>query len=234
MALSRLMAYTAIAMEAGPILGGIAARTGFAGPRLWVGAWCFIALALDATMATFGHTNNLWVTYLVGPTMGSVALHALARWQRDDVARITLWLMIPIALAVWFVALLRFEDPESYSLLVDPMYDVLCLGAALFTLGHRGLREEAPLPRQDWFWISVGFAVYYGKAAAASPLAAALVATRPDLVLSALTLMAATDIVAYLLILKGILCRPLTLSGASSLPSPSAWRSSWSPSERLS
>jgi len=234
MAYSMEFAYVAIAMQAVPILGGIVARTGFAGPRLWVGVWCFLALALDATMAAFSHTNNLWVTYLVGPMMGSVALHAMARWQRDDIARITIWMMIPLALVVWATALLRFEDPGSFSLMVDPMYDVLCLGAALFTMGRRGLHEDAPLLRQDWFWICVAFAVYYGKAAAASPLSALLVASRPDLVGRALTLIAVTDIVAYLLILKGILCRPPTPSGVFSLPSPSAWRSSWSPSERLS
>jgi hypothetical protein len=166
--------------------------------------------------------------------MGSTALHAMARWQRDDVAAITIWMTVPLALAVWLVALLRIEDVRSFSLLVDPMYSVLCLGVALFTLGRRGLIEEAPLVRQDWFWVCGGFALYYGKAAAWSPLAAALVASRPDIVRGALTLMAATDILAYLLLLMGILCRPPTPSGVSSSPSPSAWRSWLSLSERPS
>jgi hypothetical protein len=230
----KILAMLATLMQAVPVLAGIVARTGFAGPRRWVAAWCVIALALDATMSAFTHTNNLWVTYLVGPLMGSAALYAMARWQRDDVAAITIRMTVPLALAVWLVALLRLEDVQSFSLLVDPMYSVLCLGVALFTLGRRGLLEDAPLVGQDWFWICGGFALYYGKAAAASPLGALLVASRPDIVRGALTLMAGTDIVAYLFLLMGILCRPPTPSGVSSSPSPSAWRSWWSPSERPS
>ncbi len=230
----KIITLVAIVMQAAPIVAAIVAGTGFAGARRWVGVWCFLALALDATLASLSSANNLWVLYLVGPLMGSTALLALARWQREDVARITLWLMVPLALAAWAVALLRFEDPQSFSLIVDPMYDTLCLGAALFTLGRRGLHEDAPLLRQDWFWICGGFALYYAKAAAASPLYAALIASRPDLVGRALTLMAAVDIVALLLLLTGMLCRPPTPSGASLPPSPSPWGSWWSPSERPS
>jgi len=233
MRLDRAVLMTATLMQAAPVLGGIAARARFTGPRLWVAIWCFVSLLLDWVMGLAKPGNNLWVIYLVGPLMGSAALYAMAQWQRNYVARITIWLMIPVALAAWALAMFSVEDAESFSLVVEPMYSLLCLGAALFTLGQRGLHEDAPLLRQDWFWLCGGLALYYGKSAVSSPVYAALIQSHPELVTRALTLMAATDIVAYLLLLTGILCRP-TPSGASSSPSPSPWASSWSPSERLS
>jgi hypothetical protein len=231
--MSRTIAYLATLMQAVPVLTAVLSRHGFAGPRRWIAAWCLLGLAGDATLEMFNHINNLWVIYLVVPLMGAVALYAMAAWQNAELSRIAIWLMIPLSVAAWFLVLLSFEDWTSFSLVVEPMYDILCLGAALFTMGARGLREDTPLVRQDWFWLCGGLAVYYGAAAGSSPLLAAVVRSREDLAFRALTLVALLNIVAYVLLTIGFACRP-TPSGVSSPPSPSAWRSWWSLSERPS
>lgn len=228
--------YAASALQFAPIVTGLAARTGFAGPRRWIVGWMLLGIVFDLLQRVLGRSdlNNLWTTYLAAPLMGAAALSAMATWQRHDLARTAIRIMIPLSLVAWLVLVFAVETSDSFSLVVDPMYALLALGVAVFTMGSRGLREDAPLLRQDWFWFCGGFALYYGAAAASSPFSATLVGERVDLVLRALTLQAVTNIVAYVLVTIGFLCRTPSPSGASSLPSSSAWGSSWSPSERPS
>ncbi len=236
MAEFRTIAIAATFLQLAPILTGVVARWRFRGPRLWISLWLLVGFSFDMLQFLMSRSslNNHWTTYLVAPLMGIIALRVMIYWQRHELARIATGLMIPLSLAAWLVLLMAVEDARTFSRVVEPMYSVLALGVGVYTIGSRALHDDVPLLEQEWFWCCGALALYYGSAAAVSPLGALLVATRPDLVLKALTMQAAIDIVAYLLVSIGFLCRPPTPSGAWSLPSPSAWRSSWSPSERPS
>jgi hypothetical protein len=228
--------HAAVGLQSLPIIVAISARTGFQGARRWIAVWFAMGLGFDIVMVYLGSQgiNNHWLGYAATPAMGVLALSAMATWQRDDLARVAVRLMMPLSLVTWLALLVAVEDADSFSRVTEPMYDLVCLAVAVLTMGVRGLREEDPLLRQDWFWFCAAFALYYGASAAVAPLGALLVDSRPDLIVRALTMEAVLDIVAYSLAAIGFLCRPQNRSGAWSLPSPSPWPSSWSPSERPS
>ena len=236
MARANTLMYTASVLQLAPIIAALAARTGFAGPRRWITGWFLLAIGFDVLQRVLGQSalNNLWTAYLGSTLLGTAALCAMGGWQSNDVARTAVRLMVPLSLVAAGLLFFVVENSARFSLVVNPMYGLLVLSVAVFTMGSRGLHEDEPLLRQEWFWISGGLALYYGATAAVSPLGAILVPEHPGTYVKALTLQAATNIVAYVFVTIGFLCRTPRPSGASSPPSPSAWRSSWSPSERPS
>lgn len=213
--------------QAFPVLtGGIAFR------RLTRARLVFFAVAVFGTAATVAQfliassrRSNLWLSYITLPAEVGLVLWGLALWQvRGSLRR---WFLgaIPAVAVLQVGLLLMFEDVNSFSAISGPILGIIGFAAALFTLVTRAIDEMESLLRQDWFWISAGFALYFGSLATIMPMARLLVGDHRHLVMRAFELFSIAHIVANVAIAVGMLCPTATrpsLSGVSSSPSFSA------------
>jgi hypothetical protein len=225
--------WAATAAQAFPLVGLLRFGWRLTAARWWTLAWCAVFLLGDVVMIAVAQTSgrNLWTNYLVTPIEDVILLYLLSLWQREGVARLTYRVAIPLFLVTWAVLVFAVEDTNNFSLVAKPFQALLMAGASLYTLLARSLTERERVTQQDWFWVSLGTTLYYAPVTALHPFAHAFVATRVDLVRLAYLLKAGIDIVAFILIARGMLC-PLTpeRSGGSSAPAPSPSPSFSSPS----
>jgi hypothetical protein len=216
-----------------PLIGLVRGPRGLNVARRWMIAWCLVFLAGDIVQILVARSTgtNLWTTYIVAPLEDVILLFVLSVWQRNAVARLTFRVAIPVFLITWAVLVLSVENTNNFSLVAKPFQALLMAGASLYTLLARGLATGERVTQQDWFWISLGTTLYYAPTTALHPFAYVYISTRPDLVRLAYLLHAGIDIVAFILIARGMLC-PLTpeRSGGSSAPARSQSPSFSSPS----
>ncbi len=187
--------------------------------RWWVIAWCAVLFVTDigAIVARMAAGNNLWMQYVVTPLEDAMALYILSRWQRGDVARLTLRLAIPVFLIVWVALVIGLERTDDFSVFAHPFQALVMLAASLYTLARGTLEETGRVTQRDWFWISLGLSLFYAPGTALQPFAHAVYPVRPDLVRLAFYTKAALDVAAFFLIARGMLCPPTRApSGGSS------------------
>ena len=224
MAGAPVIAYVAFAAQLAPLGTAFARRSQMTPARFWVFVW----LVLWAVMNTIGyvvarlHYNHHFLSYIFTPLQGVAILWALALFQIQPVARLTIRIIIPIFVAAWALALLFIENVNNFSTFAEPVYSILALGTALYTLVARSSEATEPVTQQDWFWICSGLALYFGALTVLLPLSAALVYSRPDIVTKAYYVDFAVNIVACLSIANGFLCSARsTPSGSFSSPASS-------------
>ncbi|MFI5208521.1 MAG: hypothetical protein ACHQU8_08390 [Gemmatimonadales bacterium] len=211
--------------ELGP-LGAAAARPAqTTGGRRWVVIWCGLYVAQNAVSIPLAltHHNNHWTTYVFVPLQGAAILWALSLWQLSQLARLTVRASIPGFVLAWLLLVLLVEDTNNFSSIAEPVYSLLSLSAALYTLVTRSADATESLLREDWFWICAGLSLHFGALIFLTPLGAALVRTNPEIILRALNVRAVVNVAAFVLITCGLLCpRPSLRSGRSFSPASSA------------
>jgi hypothetical protein len=226
-----LIAHASAVSLALPALAGALNPRAVTRQRVWVIAWSVSSVSFNGLqwLARSGGTN-LWTTYFSVPINAILLLAALAGWQTSLLARRTLLAAIPASLAVFLALVLLVENISGFSAVAIPFYSLIGFGAALLTLITRAGVDNAPLFRQDWFWISGGLALYFGGRVALTPFSRLF---HDDMVLldKAWRVGSVVTIVACAIIALGMLCkRPVEASGVSSSPASSASVSQSSPS----
>jgi hypothetical protein len=227
--------YADLVATAFPLASGLVARGRLTPGRRWVVVWSgvFVVANLGALLLGMQSRNNHWITYVVTPITGALALEAFSTWQTSAIARLAMRLAIPLLAITWVSIVLVLENTNTFSLVAEPFAGLLILAAATYTLISRAFAEPGSLFRQDWFWIAVGMALYAGMAVALPPTAHWLLARHPELVAQAYQIKAAAEILALVLIARGVLCPiPAMPSGGSSLPGRSRSASFSSASSR--
>jgi hypothetical protein len=196
--------------QAAPPLAALAARRPLDRARAYTLAWCGVLLAVDLVgMAlAWNRVNNHWLSYIVTPVSAALVLWTLSHWQTGEVARLTFRIAIVPTVVAWGVLTWLVDDVSTFSLTAVPMVKLECLAAAAFTLVAGSLHERQALLRRDWLWVSAGLALYFAASAALEPLGALLLASRSDLVKNAYECRAGLDVVAFLLIARGMTCPP--------------------------
>jgi hypothetical protein len=122
------------------------------------------------------------------------------------------------------------ENTMTFSIIAGPFSSLILLAAGAGTLVARSTTSTDSLTRQDWFWIAIGFIIFYGVETGLPPLAVYLLRSRPDLATAAYQVKAITMAAAMLLVAWGMICPTLRhQSGGSSSPSASPSLSSPSP-----
>lgn len=203
-----LLAYVAVFSQAAPLFAAAAWRRHGSGTRRWVLGWCALLLVVDCVSGWLGShgAHNIFLSNLVIPASVAVVLWTLSLWQTGDLGRLTMRLAIVPFLLVWTVLTLAVEDFSTFSRAADPMASIVGLGAAAFTLLARSSASQGDLSRRDWFWVTGGMALCFATSSALGPLSALLVASAPQLLDRAYELKAGLDIVAFLLIARGVTC----------------------------
>lgn len=202
-----------------PVLAALARHRQIQGARLIIVGWCLLLFGVDMLGWYIGRglgLNNHFLSYIATPLQGATVLWALSLWQVKPVARLTLRLAIPPFLVSWIILTLLLEDTRNFSAVAEPVYSLLALGAALFTVLSRSSDEVSSLLEQDWFWICTGLALYFGALAVLTPLAAGFVNTNLELVSRAYVVRSIVTILAFVCISIGMLCPQSIRPGRSS------------------
>ncbi len=203
-----LIVELAVASQAVPLAAVALTRRPIRGARSWVLGWCLFLLAGDLAgrLPARHGASNLWLAYIIVPIGGVLALWALSFWQQREVAQLTFRIATVPFVLVWIVLTVGFESTSRFSLAAGPTAKLLSLGAAVYTLLTRSLRGRADLLRTDWFWVSAGMALYFGAASSLGPLSALLVDSDVPLLVRVYEVKAVIDILAFLLIARGVTC----------------------------
>ncbi len=178
------------------------------GPRAWILAWSALLLAetvLQVHLARLNE-NNIWLNYIGDPASAALALWALAWWQTDALAKLTLRLAAPATVAAYAVLAVAFDRASTFSRAAEPMANLVCLAAAAFTLVARSRVASGDLLRQDWFWVSAGLALYTAALSTLGPASSLLLHGNPDLFVRVYEVNNALQLVAMVMIARGVTC----------------------------
>ena len=189
-----------------PLLTAAVARRRLTAGRWLVVGWGVYSVLWTALQwAVAHHGSNLWLIYIGTPLEGSLVLLALSWWQERPLYRLVLRWAVVAALVLHVAAVLLLENRTGFPIATMPTYALVCLVASLFTLVSRSLASTEPLTRQDWFWVTGGFAMYFAAFGTIAPLAAALHDNRPAL-LQIFDVFGLVNILAYAVVAVGLLC----------------------------
>jgi hypothetical protein len=213
--------YASIGSQYLPLVAAAVRRRDLTRPRVFVLLWVVIYVLVNVAAVSLArrHINNHFLPAIVTPFQGIAILWALSLWQTRQVARLTIRLAIPCFLVAWAVFTFTIDDVRNFSVSAEPIYSMLALGVALFTLVSRGADATETLTRQDWFWICGGLAIHFAALAVVLPLAAGLNNSNPEVVIRAYYVRAVINVFAFICITIGFLCpKPLAPSGFSFSP----------------
>jgi hypothetical protein len=166
------------------------------------------------------NVNNLWIGHVGRPLQTLLLLFAFSEWQMGDTERRAVRLAGLGFLLLWVALLAGFEDPRAFSRFGQPLQAILVVSVVAWTMVRRtALTFEAPLA-EPWFWVGAGLLLYFGSSAVVGPVSRLLLPSGAELVRLVYFVKAIVNIVAYLLVARGVLC---------SLPNGSSGGSWWRP-----
>ncbi len=211
--------HAATLAQALPVLA--AARYGrrLPAPRRWILVWCLALLAADVAQlwARSGGTNNLWLLYLAVPLHSAIMLWTLSLWQEDPVSRLAFRVAIPLVLLTLVALVPAAHSAARFNQLAWPFQALILLAGSLFTLVRRSINEPERVTSRDWFWVTLGTSLYFAFRMALPPFVELTLATNRELARLAYVVSAWADLLAYILIARGMVCPlPQARSGGSS------------------
>jgi hypothetical protein len=204
------VAYASAGAELLPVVPALARWKRLDSPQKWIAVWSAFLVASEVTtllMALQG-VNNHWVNYVAAPTAAALVLWALSEWHPSVGGRRTIRFLIPITLILWIAMIALFEDTKTFSVVAEPILGLILMVAVLATLVARTMQETGRIRDQSWWWISVGLMLTFGITVAFAPAAYILLQTTPELLMRAFEIKAVLNIVAFLLIARGVLIAP--------------------------
>lgn len=211
--------YAATLAQALPLLAAVRYARRLPSARRWVAVWCLALLAGDAAQLWFrtGGTNNLWLTYIVVPLHNTIMLWTLSLWQEDPVSRLAFRVAIPLDLLALVALIPAVQSAATFNQFTWPFQALVLLAGSLYTLVTRAIREPERVTSQDWFWITFGTSLFFAFRMALPPFVELMLSTNSELTRLAYVVTAWADIVAYILIARGMVCPlPQARSGGSS------------------
>ena len=191
-----------------PLLAAARYRTRLPPPRLWVAVWCVALLLGDAVQWWFRTRaeSNLWVQYIAVPVQNATMLWALSLWQEDPVSRLAFRVAIPLYLAALLALIPAVEVATTFNQITWPFQAFLLLAGSLYTLVKRSLGEPDRVTSRDWFWITLGTSLFFAFRMALPPFVELVLPSNRDLARFAYVVSSWADIVAYVLIARGMVC----------------------------
>jgi len=184
---------------------------------------------LDIVMTTLGKSGSqtLWIIHTGLPVITALVLWSLSYLQLRAVPRDAMRIAAGLYLVAWLVMTGLVEDLSQFSRFTAPLQSLAILMAAAYTLVSRLRMSSAPVAA-PWFWISIGWLLYFGSGAVLDPVSEMLLTTNAmDYLRATFYVKAAINVLAYALLTLGVLCgRSYLKSGGSISPPPAPLRSS--------
>ncbi len=202
-----------------PLLAAMRYGTRLPVARRWVAVWCLALLASDAAQLWFrgGGTDNRWVHYIAVPLHNAIMLWTLSLWQPDPVSRLAFRVAIPLNLLALLAIVPAVQSAAMFNQVTWPFQALVLLAGSLYTLVRRAGGEPDRVTSRDWFWITLGASLYFALRVALPPFVELTLNTNRELARLAYVVSAWTDIVAFILIARGMVCPlPQARSGGSS------------------
>jgi hypothetical protein len=186
-------------------------------PRIWIMFWAILYFMANIAAQYLGRHQlyNHFISSIILPVQAWQILWALSLWQRSATARLTMRLCIPPLVVAIIVLTLTVEDYHTYSTVAEPVYSMVALGCAVFTILSLSAHEEESLLHRAWFWVCAGLILHFGVLAIWTPLAKALLNDLATFRQAAI-IRTWINVIALLLITIGILCPRTASSGRSS------------------
>jgi hypothetical protein len=205
-----LIMHVSIIAEAVPFVLGMLLPSRQTEARRWLMLWSALDTITNLAGSYLGrhHLHNLFLGYFYTPVEGAILMWMLAFWHPDPGTRRRLRWGIPAMVAGWVLLVMLFEDPQSFSRIVDLAYNVLMTSLFLHLLVRRSADDTTLLQQQDWFWISCGFAIHFAIFVAFHAVAPGLLNSNMETLMLASEVRAGLNVLACSFIAVGMTCRP--------------------------
>lgn len=199
--------YASAGAELLPVVPALVRWRGLNSSLRWIAAWSAFLVAGEVTTLVLAlqGINNHWVNYLGTPTAAGLVLWALSGWHPSLGGRRVIRLLIPTALVLWIAMIALFEDTRTFSVVAEPILGLILMVAVLSVLVARTMQETGRIRDQDWWWVGLGLLLAFGITVAFAPAAYILLQNAPNLLIRAYEVKAVLNIVAFLLIARGVL-----------------------------
>lgn len=189
--------------------------------RFWIGVWSFVFFVSDILQwsISFFAGRNLWYFSFSHPIEDALLLWAYSHWQTRPEMRLTFRLAIPLLIVVSTFIAFQAGEFNTFKSFSSPFRSLILMSAVVYTLISRWMQENEPVADRDWLWTSVGVMLYFGAYVLVEPVANSLIPDQMALARLVYVIKACVDLIAYLLIWKGMRCPVPTSSGSTWGPS---------------
>jgi hypothetical protein len=185
--------------------------------RFWIAIWSFVFFVSDILQWSIGFFTaggNLWVYSLTHPIEDALLLWAYSHWQTRPEMRLTFRIAIPLLIIVSTFIAFQAGEFNTFKSFSSPFRSLILLSAVVYTLISRWMQENEPVADRDWLWTSVGVMLYFGAYVLVEPVANSLIPDQMELARLVYVIKACVDLIAYILIWKGMRC-PVPMSSGS-------------------
>ena len=185
--------------------------------RRWIVVWCCAFFLSDVLQLTSSRlqVSNLWLFKFINPVEDGIILYVLSFWQVRPYTRLAFRVAIPLFILTYLTIAFSAGEEATFQAIAGPFRALVVLSAALFTLISRVASEPEDVMQRDWLWTSVGVSLYYGAQVSVEPIAAAM-GTDRSAMLAVFTVKSTLDVVAFILIWRGMRC-PLRNGSSGSI-----------------
>ena len=185
--------------------------------RRWIAIWCVFFFVSDFIQLAISRSSgsNLWYFTIAEPVEDAMLLWAFSYWQVKPLARIAVRVAIPVIFVAYVSLVFAAGEQDTFKAISHPFRAlVLLLWTAYTLLSNLAHRPEGVWGR-DWLWTTLGVMLYFGLFAAIDPIVAAMDPTDLRAMLLVYNARAFGDVVAFVLIWRGMRC-PLPISSSGS------------------
>lgn len=211
----------AMAAQLLPVLAVMALARPVPRARFWIAIWSLVFFVSDVIQFLVARFlgENLWYFSFSHPIEDALLLWAYSHWQTRPEMRLTFRLAIPLLVVVSSLIAITAGEFNTFKSFSSPFRSLILMSAIVYTLISRWMQEKEPVADRDWLWTSVGVMLYFGAYVLVEPVANSLIPEHMGLARFVYVVKGCVDLVAYILIWKGMRCPVPTSSGSTWAPS---------------
>lgn len=185
--------------------------------RRWVVVWCLVFFVADLLQIAFAARlgSNRWLISLLQPVEDAILLWTFSHWQVRPVMRIALRVAIPLVIATYVGIGIALGEEATFQNFSGPFRALLLMSFAAYTLVANIAKAPEQVASKDWLWTTLGVLLYFGLLVATDPIISAMGSDQRDAMMRVYSVRAAGDVLAFILIWRGMRC-PLPTSSSGS------------------
>ncbi|MEO8030875.1 MAG: hypothetical protein ABI765_08500 [Gemmatimonadota bacterium] len=171
--------------------------------------FCLVMFLFDMVLIGFQHRasgGNVWLSYIVHPTEAVLVCWILSDWQVRPGTRRALGYLVPVYLITMTILTLTEERSDTFSLITGSLSGLAILCLVLYTLVSNSLLEREELRHRDWFWVCLGFTVYFCVETGVEPVERLLLSIDLPALIRLAIVKPVVETVAMVLIARGMFC----------------------------